>query len=67
MKKAYNSRKKLNPIIGKQLAVKIGIHDYQKGLITLWEVDDAMFALGIQLNKYYSLNKNPALCGICII
>ena len=49
--KVFNSRNNLNPIIGKQLAVKIAIHDYQKGLITLGDVDDAMFALGRQLNK----------------
>jgi hypothetical protein len=51
MKKAFNSRKNLTPIIGKQLAVKIAHHDYQKGLITLGEVDEAEFALGRQLNK----------------
>ena len=58
----FNSRKNLNPIIGKQLAVKIAHHDYQKGLVTLGEVDEAEFAslgevdeaefaLGRQLNK----------------
>ncbi len=49
--KVFNSRKNLNPVIGKQLAVKIAHHDYQKGLITLGEVDEAEFALGRQLNK----------------
>ena len=49
--KVFNSRKNLNPIIGAQLAVKIAHHDYQKGLITLGEVDEAEFALGRQLNK----------------
>ena len=53
MKKVFNSRKNLNPIIGKQLAVKIAQHDYQKGLITLGEVDEAEFALGKALNKQY--------------
>ena len=47
----FNSRNNLNPIIGKQLAVKIAHHDYQKGLITLGEVDEAEFALGRQLNR----------------
>tara|TARA_R100000544_G_C2204177_1_gene48336 strand:- start:52 stop:216 length:165 start_codon:yes stop_codon:yes gene_type:complete len=49
--KVFNSKKNLNPIIGKQLAVKIAQHDYRKGLISLGEVDEAEFALGKQLNK----------------
>ena len=47
----FNSKKNLNQIIGKQLAVKIAHHDYRNGLITLGEVDDAEFALGKALNK----------------
>jgi hypothetical protein len=50
-KKVFNSKKNLNPIFGKQLAVKIAHHDYQKGLVTLGQVDEAEFALGRQLNK----------------
>ena len=50
-KKVFNSRKNLNPIIGKQLAVKIAYHDYKKGLITLGEVAEAEFALSRELNK----------------
>ena len=50
-KKVFNSRKNLNPIIGKQLAVKIAYHDYKKGLITLGEVDRAEFELGKALNR----------------
>ena len=49
--KVFNSRKNLNPIVGRQLAVKIAYHDYQKGLITLGQLDEAEFALGRQLNK----------------
>ena len=52
--KVFNSRKNLNPLIGKQLAVKIAQHDYRKGLVTLGEVDEAEFALGRQLNKQYT-------------
>ena len=47
----FNSKKNLNPIIGKQLAVKIAQHDYRNGLITLGEVDEAEFALGKALSK----------------
>jgi hypothetical protein len=49
--RVFNSRKNLNPIIGLQLAVKIAQHDYQKGIITLGEVDGAEFALGKALNR----------------
>ena len=49
----FNSKKNLNPIIGRQLAVKIAYHDYKKGLITLGEVGEAEFALSRELNKQY--------------
>ena len=49
--KVFNSRKNLNPIVGKQLAVKIAYHGYRNGLVSLGELDEAEFALGRQLNK----------------
>ena len=51
MKKAFSSKKNLNPLVGLQLAVKIAQHDYQKGQVTLGQVDEAEFALGKALNR----------------